>query len=337
MQVKIFNKDWSHFKNLDNADITKISVKNWGSFSTDQFEDIISKYVTFEETWLLANSWFDNRFTIWIIWDYKIVNDQHQYKVIDILNDFKRWHIIWWWTSQSWTFAAVSAVITAHYKWNNSWIDIFNIISETSATVNTFYYTLKFNSYDALTEIIKQTLSTYTYRYKFLNQNIINSIDLEFWLSWTTHKLYRSPQWIWFYINKLSYTLSIETLANYVYVFNSSWTLVTTLVDSTSITNYWKRVKVLNLSTSDGSEASKWQQYFDKYKNPYPIIQNLEISKKTTTTWIKVWDSIKIMSEWVKEELFVNSNFLIEDIVYNWWSDTYNLIIWDIINNTYLK
>jgi len=337
MQIKIFNKDWTFFKNLDKAEVVNISKKNWWVILTDEFEDIISKYISFEQTWLLSGGNTENRFTLWIVWDYSIVNNKYQYKTLDILDDFKRWHIIWWWTTQTWTFAAITGVIITHYQANNSWINVFNNISETVATVNTFYYTLKFNTFEALDEVKKQILATYTYRYKFLNENVINSIDLEFWNSWTIRKLYSSKWNIGYYITNLSYSLSLETLANYIYVFDSAWTLVTTLVDSTSITNYGKRVKVLKLDTADWSEAGKWQQYFDKYKNPYPIIKNLEIAKNGNPTVMNVWDEVKIMSEWTKEALFVNTSFLIEDIIYNWKTDTYNLIIWDIINNTYLK
>jgi len=338
MQIKLFNRDWTFYSNLDRWIINTISVKNWWNIQTQEFQDIMWKYITFEIDDRYYTTAFDNRFAIWIVWDYTVSNWQYNYKILDIMQDFERWYLSWWNETQ-WptTISLIVWTILAQYVWTNWWIDICNSLTIDPSIPWNFYYTKKNNCYDAIKEVFSQIPWAYTYMIPFQAVWVTTSIVLKFWTTGNSYKLYQWKNWNSDpFITGLSYTLSRQTLANYIFYYNSSWTLVWTLSDATSIAAYWQRVKVLRLDSADWSETAKAQQYLDKYKNPTIIVNNIKINNIWTTR-LFVWDTIQIMSEWTKDSLFVTSSFIINDIIYNWWTNDYSLVVGDIINNQYLK
>lgn len=340
MQIKIWNTDWTIFKNLDRAKINSISVKNWWSIETQTFEKIIWKYISFEISnkktttpWLV----YENRFAIWKVASYSFSNNRYTYQIEDILKDFRRWYLSGGYES-GWptTLDVLVPNIANRYnatRWWSIWIT--NITSVWWIAGN-YTYTNKRNCYDALKELFDQIPSNYTYMLQFSDKWVSNCITLAYWVTGNNYKLYLS-KWTYydFYITSLSYNLTMETLYNYIFYIKSDWTLGWTISDATSIAKYWQRVKELRLSTNDGSELAKAQKYLDQYKNPNISINNITLSSLwRTANRLFVWDTIEIMSEWVKDDIFVWTQYLIQDITYNW--SQFWLVVWDIVNRDYL-
>lgn len=336
MQIKIFNRDGTFYKDLPKATINTISVKNWWSIKTNQFEDICNKYITFELSNRNEVSNYKNRFAIGIVWNYSYNNWEYNYKILDILNDLKNRNLTWWYENYTGGLSSwVGWALTGLPGWE---INLIFSVTVYPSIPGTFYYTNKRNWYEAIKELFSQIPSTSTYMLNFVNKSVINSLNFQFGNTWNNYNLY-----YWKndnddkFITNLGYDLSYETISNYIYVYNSSETLVTTLSDAASITKYWRRVKALNLNSADWSETAKGQQYLDKYKNPLPIINEIKINDLWVFSRLYVGDTIKIMSEWIKDDVFINNSFIIQDIIYNGSSNDYNLVIWDIINNNYIK
>lgn len=140
--------------------------------------------------------------------------------------------------------------------------------------------------YDDCFDVINTTAET-VWKKRFVDWEW----KLQFFATWTNHILH-----LWYDVEKIVMTDSIEPVVNYLYLERSDWT-VKTYTDATSITNYWRSEKYKSNTelNSSATQDEYWNSYIAENKD---ATTNITITLNTNYSFedIKPWDTVSIVN-----------------------------------------
>lgn len=291
-QIKTYKKDWTYIEtiNPDNVlnEISFSSNINWWLWQlTIQTDYDVAKttytWWEFVKVWMYDENhlewkqiyfWFISQ--IVRIWD----SSRTYYKIVCLWIASLLKKIIY--TSGDYT-KLPSTMITDVITYVNNYytqISAWNIDTSYSTSQNFSW------DYNDCFDVIDETAKSVSYK-RFVD----GEWKLNYFKTWNSHILH-----LWYDVENMQITDSIEPVVNYLYLERKDWT-VATYTDATSVTNYWRSEKY-KLNSELNSSATQ-----DTYGNNYisqnkDVVRNITITVNTNYDFENIvpWDTVSIVN-----------------------------------------